>query len=136
MSSHPIVILSDLHAHTWSAFAVGDGENNSRLTRSLCVLRDSLERASDLGCPWIFAGDIVHTAGYALNPVMHGIIKVLSKYPNVPKVAVWGNHDVRGKGGKIVLSQTVFGYLLHAVEKLTIIDPSAWPTLDCRPFRA
>ncbi len=130
ISNHPLVILSDLHAHTWSAFASGDGENNSRLMRSLQVLRASLERANDLGCPWIFAGDIVHTAGYALNPVMHGIINVLSKFPAVKKVAVWGNHDVRGKGGKIILNQTVFGYLLHAVENLTIIDPSAWPTLD------
>lgn len=131
ISNHPLVILSDLHAHTWSAFASGDGENNSRLIRSLQVLNASLERADTLGCPWIFAGDIVHTAGYALNPVMHGIIKVLSKFPNIQKVAVWGNHDVRGKGGKILLPQTVFGYLLHAVEKLIILDPeSGWPTFD------
>ncbi len=131
ISNHPLVILSDLHAHTWSAFASGDGENNSRLIRSLQVLNASLERADTLGCPWIFAGDIVHTAGYALNPVMHGIIKVLSKFPNIQKVAVWGNHDVSGKGGRILLPQTVFGYLLHAVEKLIILDPeSGWETFD------
>jgi DNA repair exonuclease SbcCD ATPase subunit len=118
------VLLSDLHAHAWSAFSKGEGADNSRLTRSLKILDESLAKARSLGVPWVFAGDIVHTAGYALNTVLGGLTEVLLRYPDVDKLAVWGNHDARGIGGKITLDQTVLATLSKVVQKFKVLDPS------------
>jgi DNA repair exonuclease SbcCD ATPase subunit len=119
------VLLSDLHAHPWSAFATGDGLDNSRLKRSLNILDASLQRAQEEDIPWVFAGDLVHTAGYSLNTVMTGIAQILAQCPEVPKLMVWGNHDARGIGGKINLEQTCLATLVYAgIKNLFILDPS------------
>lgn len=118
-----LVIISDLHAHPWTAFSSGDGFNNSRFLQTLKVLDDSLSKAEELGCPWIFAGDLVHTAGYGLNVVLSGVVNVLRRHKKVEKVAVWGNHDARGVGGRITLEQTVWGSILPAVPKLSVLHP-------------
>lgn len=119
------VLLSDLHAHPWTAFSSGgEGEKNSRLLRSLAVLEASLQMAQKLDCPWVFAGDIVHTAGYGLNVVLSGIVDTLADYDGVEKVAVWGNHDARGVGGRISLQQTVWGTLVRSCKFLHVLDPS------------
>lgn len=118
------VLLSDLHAHPWSAFAKGDGKNNTRLQRSLKILDQSLARAAELNVPWVFAGDIVHTAGFALNVVLTELVEVLVRYADVPKLTVWGNHDARGIGGKITLEQTVLSTLRRAVPNLIVLDPA------------
>ncbi len=117
------VLLSDLHAHPWSAFAIGDGLQNSRLRTALTILEDSLRRAHELGVPWVFAGDLVHTAGSTLNTVLAGVTQVLHQWPEVSKIVVWGNHDARGKGGKITVDQTMFAALAHAIP-MTVLDPS------------
>lgn len=124
-----LVVLSDLHAHTWSAFAQGEGRNNSRLIRSLEVLDASLSRAGEDGIPWIFAGDIVHTAGYALNPVLAGLLFVLEAYPYVPKYVVWGNHDARGVGGRIVLEETALAAFTH-LDNFTVLMPGVGAEVD------
>lgn len=118
------VALADLHAHPWAAFARGDGTQNDRLQRTLKVLDASLAKAKALRCPWLFAGDLVHTAGYTLNVVLAALVEVFSGYPDVLKYAVWGNHDARGIGGKITLEQTVWAALARAVEGLDVLDPS------------
>lgn len=128
--SKPVaVVLSDLHAHPWAAFAQRDGAQNSRLRRTLTVLEDSLRRAMELDVPWLFAGDIVHTAGFALNVVLAELVAVLRKFPTVPKLAVWGNHDARGVGGRILEAQTVWATLVPAVHDLTLLDPSIYDDL-------
>jgi len=121
---HRFVLLSDLHSHPWSAFAKGDGLHNSRLRRSLNILEASLIKAEEELIPWVFAGDLVHTAGYALNTVMAGITEILVRHADCDKIVVWGNHDARGVGGKITADQTVFAALACAVPMLTILDPS------------
>ena len=118
------VVLSDLHAHPRASFSKGDDLNNTRLQRSLHVLDASLAKANELKVPWLFAGDLVHTAGYALNVVLAALTRVMSRYPDMLKLAVWGNHDARGVGGRIVLEQTVWATLSHAVEGLIVLDPS------------
>lgn len=124
-SSKPVaVVISDLHAHPWAAFAQRDGSHNSRLRRTLAVLEHSLQRAEFLKVPWLFAGDIVHTAGYTLNVVLAELIAVLRRHPDVLKVGVWGNHDARGVGGRISLEQTVWAALQAAVPNLIVLDPS------------
>lgn len=123
-SSPSFVLLSDLHAHAWSAFAKGDGRNNTRLRRSLDVLAASLQQARELNVPWVFGGDIVHTAGYTLNVVLSELVGVLGEYGDVTKLAVWGNHDARGVGGKITLEQTVLATILKAVPRFHVLDPS------------
>jgi len=118
------VLISDLHAHPWSAFSIGDGRNNSRLLRTLSVLMASLEHAHQHNIPWVFAGDLVHTAGYALNVVLAELRTTLAApaYADVEKVAIWGNHDARSIGGKITLDQTVFATLQHAVPNLYMLN--------------
>jgi len=118
------VLLSDLHAHPWSAFAKGDGLRNSRLRTALNILEASLTKAEEELIPWVFAGDLVHTAGYALNTVMAGITEIFIRHADCDKIVVWGNHDARGVGGKITADQTVFAALACAVPMLTILDPS------------
>lgn len=122
--THRMVVVSDLHAHPWAAFGKGDGAGNSRLRRTLAVLDASLSRAREEDLTWLFAGDIVHTAGYALNPVLSGLTEVLARYPEVRKVAVWGNHDARGVGGKIDLEHTVWATLSRVVPDLHVLDDS------------
>ncbi len=123
-SERRFVLLSDLHAHAWSAFAKGDGEKNSRLQRSLQVMKDSLDKARELDVPWVFGGDIVHTAGYTMNVVLFELIDALKQYDDVVKLAVWGNHDARGVGGRICLEQTVLATIQHAVRNFIVLDPS------------
>jgi len=123
------VVLSDLHAHPWSAFAKGDGLHNSRLIRSLRILDASLVYAEKEGIPWVFAGDLVHTAGYTLNVVSAGVANVLYDHPDVEKVVIWGNHDARGVGGKITVEQTIFASLIHAIS-MTILDPTVDPVVQ------
>lgn len=117
------VVISDTHIHLWQAFAHGHGAQNSRLRRSLAVLDASLLRAQTLGVPWVFGGDIVHTAGYTLNVVLAELTAVLARYKDVEKLAVWGNHDARGVGGKIGYQQTVLATLQRAVENLIVLQP-------------
>lgn len=93
-----LVVISDVHAHPFTQFASGTGTDNSRLLRTLDVLRDSLEEAKSRMAPWICAGDIIHTAGRTKNTVLNLVINVLNEYPTVEKYLVWGNHDSRGKG--------------------------------------
>lgn len=125
------VLASDLHLHPWAAFSKGEGGSNTRLLQTLAVLSASLNRAKELGVPWVFAGDIVHTAGYTLNVVMSKLVEVLSLYNDVTKLAVWGNHDARGVGGRISLGQTVLGTIQRAVENFVVLDPTC-----CKaPFR-
>jgi DNA repair exonuclease SbcCD ATPase subunit/DNA repair exonuclease SbcCD nuclease subunit len=120
------VVISDLHIHPWSAFAKGDGLHNTRLRRSLNLLEASLLRAQEEDIPWLFAGDLVHTAGYALNTVLAGVTNVLVEYPDVQKIVVWGNHDARGVGGKITVDQTIYAALACAVPMI-VLDPSVYP---------
>jgi len=117
------VAISDLHAHTWSAFAKGDGASNSRLINSLIVLRASLQAARIGKIPWVFGGDLVHTAGYTLNTVLAVLTDVFGEFADVEKLVVWGNHDARGVGGRIVVAETVWAPLERTIPNLHLLDP-------------
>ncbi len=119
------VHIADLHAHVWSMFSQGDGLKNTRLQRSLAILDKSLSYAYQEGIPWTFGGDLVHTAGYALNTVLAGLTRVLSKYPDVEKLVVWGNHDARGIGGVIEFDQTVWAALAN-VPNLWVLNGNSY----------
>ncbi|KKL24590.1 hypothetical protein LCGC14_2413800, partial [marine sediment metagenome] len=122
------VTLADLHAHPWSAFSKGDGLRNSRLLRTLTVLEDSLQYAQEHDLPWLFAGDLIHTAGYGLNVVLAGVTEILVRYETVRKAVVWGNHDARGIGGRITVEQTILASLVRM--GITMLDPSIVPKVE------
>jgi DNA repair exonuclease SbcCD ATPase subunit len=123
MSDRRFVAISDVHAHPWAAFARGDAAQNTRLSRTLEVLHASLIKAEAEECPWIFGGDLVHTAGYTINTVLAELTALLELFPTVVKLAVWGNHDARGVGGRIILPQTIWATLARAVPELTVLTP-------------
>lgn len=125
------VAISDLHAHPWAAFATGGGADNTRLRRTIEVLRASLAAAEEADVPWVFAGDVVHTAGYALNVVLSALVNAFQAYPDVPKIVVWGNHDARGVGGNITFEETVWSVLAESVTNLWVLDPSVTPSIKC-----
>jgi DNA repair exonuclease SbcCD ATPase subunit len=119
------VAISDLHAHPWAAFAKGGGIHNDRFQRTLTVLSRSLGLAQEKGIPWLFGGDLVHTAGYSLNVVLNELIAVLQRFPSVDKLAVWGNHDARGVGlTRIDYAETVWPSLVAAVPNLHVLGGS------------
>lgn len=118
------VLVSDLHVHPWAAFGKGSGRQNTRLRRTMELLETTLRAASEEGVPWVFAGDLVQTAGYVLNEVMAELTTIFHRYPDVQKLAIWGNHDARGIGGQITCEQTALEALRQSVANFTVMDPS------------
>lgn len=102
-----IVVVGDLHLHFWSAFASGHGAENTRFQKTLENLRLSLDKARELKCPWLQAGDWVHTVGFTRNAVLTYLIELLTEYGDVEKFTVWGNHDARTAGDQVRQEETV-----------------------------
>lgn len=117
-----LIAISDIHLHFWKAFSGGHGTAGSRFTNTLKVVRASLERARELKCPWVCAGDWVHTIGWAHNGVLSHWIALLNLFPDVEKITVWGNHDARSHGGEILEHETVVQILAESVECLVLLD--------------
>lgn len=130
MPERQLVVISDLHVHPWSAFAKGTGAGNTRLLQTLDVIRASLEEAEKRDAIWVCPGDFVHTHGYTQNVVLSSLGQVLSEFPAVPKVVIWGNHDARGSGAKIRLEETAVYVLAQAVPHLHVLNNSAWTSED------
>lgn len=101
------VAISDTHLHPWKPFATGVGINNSRMLGTLRIMRESLAKARELDCPWIHAGDMIHTAGYVKNSVLVLLTDLLLEYQDVDLYLVGGNHDSRGKGGHIAADEYI-----------------------------
>ena len=127
-----LIVCSDVHAHPWAAYSKpttwrGHRGVNSRLALTLDALDESLAEAREYGATWICAGDIVHTAGLVQNKVLNYLIEVLNGYPDVMKLAVWGNHDSRGKGrDPVTASETAMHALQQAVTKFRMLDNETW----------
>lgn len=119
-----LVVVSDVHLHYWKAFSEGHGAQGSRFLRTLQVLRDSLEAACEMKCPWVCAGDWVHTIGWAHNGVLTYLIQLLKQFEDVEKITVWGNHDSRSHGGEISIEESVVGVLGRSVANLVVLDRS------------
>jgi len=97
----PYALLSDQHAHGWSAFAtIGPNGVNTRLQ---WILDEMARAATELlaagGDTMIFAGDLFHERGKidpeVFNPVHDTIRNILSR--GVQIIAIPGNHDLKGK---------------------------------------
>jgi len=98
----PYAILSDLHAHSWSAFShVGEDGVNSRLVQILNELDRACEAVLAAGGNQVFiAGDLFHVRGKiepsVLNPVKerfrYWVEQRLVEFHIIP-----GNHDLENK---------------------------------------
>lgn len=117
-----LIAISDVHLNFWKAFSEGHGAQGSRFLRTLGIIRDSLVRAQELKCPWVCAGDWVHTIGWSHNPVLTYLIQLLRQFEDVEKLTVWGNHDGRSHGPEIGLDETVVGVLGRSVPNLIVLD--------------
>src|SRR3954470_18937004 len=101
VSNHPYLLVSDLHCHSWSAFATRDADGvNSRLR----IILKELERAAHVlkqarGSTIIIAGDLFHVRGQidpeVFNPV-YATIQRLAK-GGFEFFAIPGNHDLKSK---------------------------------------
>ena len=125
-----LVVTSDTHIHDWKAFGGESGFGNVRLQQTLKVVEDSLKKAKEIGAAWVHAGDIIHTTGYGKHPISAAVINLLSKYPEVPKVMVWGNHDSRGRGGRICLEESFQHTIAKSVDNVHILDRSTFEFED------
>jgi len=95
------VVISDIHAHTWTLFAKTNPDGvNSRLR----IILDEMERAANYGIKqgarhMVIAGDLFHTRGIidpeVLNPLRETILKILRKGMNID--AIPGNHDLKSR---------------------------------------
>lgn len=122
-----LVVISDTHVHPWSAFATGTGADNSRLRRTLDVMRDSLERAREEDAPWIHAGDVIHTTGHVRHPVASAMLDLLGEYSDVPMVMVRGNHDSRGRGSTVAVKESFHHTLERVLPELTLLEGRSAP---------
>lgn len=95
--SHPYLIISDLHYHSWSAFSQTNASGvNSRLQLLLDATHEAAEALHRAGGDTIFiAGDTFHKRGSVepsvLNPVMD-MFRELAKRFKI--YAIPGNHDL------------------------------------------
>jgi DNA repair exonuclease SbcCD nuclease subunit len=101
MSEAPYLIVSDIHAHKWSAFStVNEDGVNSRLQIIIDELKRAAQELLDRGGHNMFiAGDLFHVRGSidpeVFNPVHEAFQGILAK-----GVFIWaipGNHDLVGK---------------------------------------
>lgn len=96
--SAPFAILSDLHYHSWTAFAETDAKGvNSRLKAIIDATRFAAEKLRDRGGNAIFlAGDVFHKRGEVapsvLNPVMDLYRDLIGQGFTI--YAIPGNHDL------------------------------------------
>lgn len=101
MTDKPYLLVSDIHAHVWSAFATVDAAGlNSRLHIQL----NELERAADElikrgGNLMFIAGDLGHVRGSVdpevFNPVHATLTAITAK--GIIIIMIPGNHDLKGK---------------------------------------
>lgn len=140
--SAPYAVLSDIHAHSWSAFASTDPDGvNSRLR----IILNEMERAADElvaagGKVMVLAGDLFHVRGKiepeVFNPTQAAIKSMVDK--GVSIVAIPGNHDLQGR------DTTRIGNALQTLNDLRgflVADEACWtqlhgPRLALFPWRA
>jgi DNA repair exonuclease SbcCD nuclease subunit len=98
----PYAILSDLHAHSWSAFShVGEDGVNSRLALILTELDRACEAVIAAGGNQVFiAGDLFHVRGKiepsVLNPVKERI-RYWARERLIEFHIIPGNHDLENR---------------------------------------
>jgi energy-converting hydrogenase Eha subunit E len=98
MSNPPVVVLSDQHCHSWSAFStVGPDGVNSRLR----IILDEILRAAKMllkegGSTMILCGDLFHVRGSVrpsvMNPVQATFAEIAAM--GITVIALAGNHDL------------------------------------------
>jgi DNA repair exonuclease SbcCD nuclease subunit len=97
----PYLLVSDIHAHKWSAFATIDGDGaNSRLKAILSELeRGAAELKKRGGNIMVIAGDLFHVRG-SVDPevfnLTHRCIRAILE-TGVSIYAIPGNHDLAGR---------------------------------------
>ena len=99
--SEPYALLSDIHAHAWSAFGTRDANG---VSSRLKIILSEIDRAASVleaagGRFIVLAGDLLHTRGQidpeVFNP-LHNCIEALT-LRGFRFVAIPGNHDLKSK---------------------------------------
>lgn len=90
-STMRVVALADLHLHPYRLCSRDGGRD--RLQDGLSALRQSLDYARTLGCPWVFCGDLKMPKLLWPQEALTGALALFRAYPDVPKLMLPGNHD-------------------------------------------
>ena len=134
------VVTADLHIHPWRECSNDNGAD--RLDDGLSVLRQTLAFARERKCAWICLGDLKHSKGMWLLPVLNGVLEVFREYEDVPKILLHGNHDgVSGNRSGLDAFRSlptvwVFDQPDPVSEDLPLWKVALWPhqpTLDALP---
>lgn len=101
MTRAPYLLVSDIHAHPWSAFStINEAGLNSRLAIQLSELeRAASELLKRGGYKVYFAGDLFHVRGSidpeVFNPVHATFSRIAAS--GIGVTAIPGNHDLKGR---------------------------------------
>jgi DNA repair exonuclease SbcCD nuclease subunit len=98
---YPVLMLSDIHAHSWSQFSTVNADGvNSRLA----IMLRELERAFDElrkagGDTAIIAGDLFHVRGSIDPEVFNPVNSLFARQCAIGMkiLAIPGNHDLKGR---------------------------------------
>lgn len=121
------VFIADAHLHTYRLESRNNGQD--RLEDGLIALNASLELARERRCPWIFGGDFKVPRTTWPQDALNGALGVLSRYADVPKLMVNGNHDGDTDHG---CGLRPFSPYATIIDKPSVIDFQGMP-LACWP---
>lgn len=126
MTDKPYALCSDVHCHSWSAFATTNSDGvNSRLQ---IILDELMACATELrsrgGDKMIIAGDLFHVRGSVKPSVMNPVMDTFGKIERMGVFveAIAGNHDLEGKDASQI------GNAMQALGALRGFNPITKPS--------
>lgn len=138
-----MLIVSDLHLHTFKAFNDKSAEMNTRLRATANVLKQILKYADEHEVGRIvFVGDVFETKNvieaHTNNILHHFVFKCRSR--EIDCIFIPGNHDISSTSDETITLLNQFSYLENCVvcKEPTILDNAMFGGLAnciCIPFR-
>lgn len=129
-----LVVLSDLHVHTWQEHSVDHGGVPSRLDHCLHVLRKVREycREHEVRCV-LFGGDLFHKRGVLYTLPYNLVVAELAAWhaAGIHLYANVGNHDAADRNGSVHALQA-----LASAGLLSTVGADGWVNWMLEPARA
>lgn len=138
---HPVLVVSDVHFHTYKPHSTMVDGINSRLLDVANAFVEAFDIAHREGCKVIaIPGDLFHVRGAVKSSVMKKVGELLKMVveAGIDVILLAGNHDMENlKGGATSLWPLQFiqhgDARVHVVETPTVIE-SGGHTFSCIPY--